>query len=92
MTDWDRITEEIQGAMQALDLAHEAGENLKRDASPKTVDEFKQQVDLLYEHLRDLKAIWEHEYEFSMDEFGDVLSQLLSGKPAAYRSSHRFQG
>ena len=48
MTDWDLITEQIQNAMQAVDRAHEASENLRNHATPEAFDEFKDQMRELY--------------------------------------------
>jgi uncharacterized protein YaaR (DUF327 family) len=91
MTDWERITEQIQRAMQVLDKAHEAGENLRENTTPEAVDAFKEQLSELYEHLRTMEYIWEHQYNYSMDELSDVLSQMFSGKPSAYRGSPRYE-
>lgn len=85
MTDWDLITEQIQNAMQAVDRAHEASENLRNHTTPEAFDTFKAQMQELCEHLSSLKKVMEHSSTYSMDELVDVLSQMYSGKPAAYR-------
>lgn len=90
MTDWDRITEEIQNAMEALDLAQQARENLKENNTLAAVDDFKDQLGSLYDHLEKIKYVWEHEFDFSMDELSDLLSQVFTGRPAAYRHSPRM--
>ena len=90
MTDWDLIVERIQNAMQAVDQAHEASENLRNEATPETFDEFKEHAQELYEHLSALKRVMEHSSTYTMDELIDVLSQMSSGKPAAYRRTQQL--
>jgi hypothetical protein len=91
MTDWERIIGEIQRAMEALDSAHAVGENLRENPTPDTVDAFKERLSALYQELDTIKYIWEHEFDFSIDELSDVLSQMASGQPAAYRHSPRYK-
>ena len=90
MTDWDLIVERIQNAMQAVDQAHEAGENLRNEATPETFDEFKANMQELCEHLSALKSAMEHSSTYTMDELVDALSQMSSGKPAAYRRTQHL--
>ena len=91
MTDWDLIVERIQNAMQAVDQAHEASENLRNHTTPETFDEFQMQMQELCEHLGALKNVLEHAGTYTMDELVDVLSQMSSGKPAAYRRTQRIE-
>ena len=90
MTDWDLIVEHIQNAMQAVDQAHEASENLRNQATPETFDEFQAHMQELCEHLSALKKVMEHTSTYTMDELVDVLSQMSSGKPAAYRRTQHL--
>ena len=90
MTDWNQIIENIQNAMQAVDQAHEASEKLRNHVSPGTFDEFNTHMQVLCEHLSALKNAMEHSSDYSMDELVDVLSQMYSGKPAAYRRTQRL--
>jgi predicted lipid-binding transport protein (Tim44 family) len=53
MTDWNQIVENIQNAMQAVEQAHAAGENLRKHVSPDTFDEFKA-------HMQDCASTWAH--------------------------------
>ena len=85
MTDWDLIVEQIQNAMQAVDQAHEASKNLRNQATPETFDEFTTHMQELCEHLSALQKVLEHTSTYTMDELIDALSQMQSGKPAAYR-------
>lgn len=91
MTDWDEIVTNIQNAMLAVDKAHEAGNNLRNHASADTIDEFKTHMENLYAHLNDLTKILDHISTYSMDELVDVLSQMYSGKPAAYRRTRHIE-
>jgi len=90
MTDWDLIVEQIQNAMQAVDQAHEASENLRNHTSPETFDDFQVQMQELCEHLGALKNVLEHTGTFTMDELMDALSEMQTGKPAAYRRTQRL--
>ena len=85
MTDWDLIVEHIQNAMQAVDQAHEVSENLRNHTTPETFNDFQAQMHKLGEHLRALNHVLEHTGTYTMDELMDALSQMSSGKPAAYR-------
>jgi uncharacterized protein YukE len=91
MTDWDQIAGYIHNAMQAVDQAHAASENLRNDTSPETLDAFKSQMEELCEHLRALKNVIEHTSTYSMDELVDVLSEMISGKPAAFRRTKHIE-
>jgi len=91
MTDWDLITEQIRNAMQAVDRAHEASENLRNHTTPETFDEFKSKMQTLSEHLSALKDIMEHSSTYTMDELVDALSQMSTGKPAAYRRTKHIE-
>jgi len=91
MTDWDLIVERIQNAMQAVDQAHAASENLRNHATPENFDEFKEHMQDLCEHLSALKNVMEHSSTYTMDELVDVLSQMSTGKPAAYRRTRHLE-
>ena len=91
MTDWDLIIEYMQSAMQAVDQAHEAGENLRNHTTPETFDEFRDHMEELCSHLRALKNVLEHGSTYAMDELIDALSEMFSGKPAAYRKSQHIE-
>lgn len=91
MTDWDLIVEQIQNAMQAVDQAHKASENLRSQATPETFDEFTTYMQELFEHLSAMKNVLEHTSTYAMDELVDALSQMQSGKPAAYRRTRPIE-
>ena len=90
MTDWDLIVEQIETAMQAVDRAHEASENLRNHTTTETLDEFTTEMQTLCEHLTALQQVLEHSTTYTMDELVDALSQMSSGKPAAYRRTKRI--
>lgn len=90
MTDWELITRQIQNTMRAVHKASEVGEKLRNDTTPQNVDAFAEQLSELCDHLSAMKQILDHESGFSRDELADVLSRMLSGEPAPYRSSKRY--
>lgn len=90
MTDWDLMKEYIQNAMQAVDQAHAASEKLRNHTTPEHFDEFKEQMETLCTHLRALKQALEYESAYSMDDLIDLLSEIFSGRPAAYRRTQRI--
>ena len=90
MTDWDLIVEHIQTAMQAVDQAHEASNNLRNNTTPAAFDEFTAQMQELCEHLSTLKTVLEHSSTYTLEELVDAFSQITSGKPAAYRRTKRI--
>jgi hypothetical protein len=90
MTDWDRIIEEIDQAMRAVDKARQAGDALRNNVTPVAVDNFTEEISTLHAHLESLKRILDHESGFSMDELTDVLSQFFGGRPASYRKTPRY--
>ena len=91
MTDWDLIIENIQNAMQAVEHTHEAGENLRNHTTPETFDEFRAHMEELCSHLSTLKNVLEHSTTYGMDELIDALSEMFSGKPAAYRKTQHIK-
>ena len=92
MTDWDRIREEIQRAMTALDKAKDAREALRNGVTPATIDTFKDQMRELRKNLCEADDIFKHEFDFSIDELVDMYTKISGGKPAPHRTSPRFRG
>lgn len=89
MTDWERMSENITHAMQALDEAHQASQVLRREVNPDNYAAFKAQMNALCERLRRMNEMLEHEKEFTHDEIVDLLSLIFSGEKAAYRHTQR---
>lgn len=91
MTDWDLITEAIQRAMEAVERTQKAGENLRNHTSAETFDEFRAEMEKLYERLSHLKTALEHESTFALDELIDRLNMAFIGRPADYRKTPRIE-
>jgi hypothetical protein len=91
MTDWDLMVEYIQRAMDALDKAHEAKNELRENVTPETFDEFRAQMDDLVEHLTNLQTVLNNQEAFALDEMADWLSQSFSGNPSEYRRTPRMK-
>lgn len=90
MTDWDLMVEYIQRAMDAVDKAHEATTELRENVTPETFDQFREQMDVLSEHLSQLQNVLDHQEAFALDEIADWLSQAFTGNPSAYRRTPRM--
>ena len=91
MTDWDLMVEYIQRAMEAVDKAHEASEELREKTTPETFDQFRAQLDVLTEELTDLQTVLDNQEAFALDEMADWLSQALSDRPSEYRRTPRMK-
>lgn len=91
MTDWDQIMEYIHNAMHAVDEAHEASHDLRKNATPDTFDEFRVRMAELTDHLTKLQAVLENEEAFAMDELVDWISKTYTGKPSNYRRTPRME-
>ncbi len=91
MTDWDQVIEYIHNAMQVLDEAHGASEQLKENANHETFDAFRAKMAELHEHLSKLKGILDNEEAYAMDELMDALSRVYSGHRADYRRTPRIK-
>src|SRR5512147_3230567 len=90
MTDWDMIVGYIHNAMEAVDEAHEASHDLRRNATPDTFDEFRVKMAELTEHLTKLQTVLNNEEAFAMDELVDWISKAYTGKPSEYRRTPRM--
>lgn len=91
MTDWDLMVEYIQRAMDALDKAHEAKNELRENVTPETLDEFRAQMDDLVEHLTNLQTVLNNQEAFVLDEAADWLSRAFTGNPSDYRRTPRMK-
>jgi hypothetical protein len=91
MTDWDQIVEYIHNAMEAVDEAHEASEELREDTNHETFDVFRKKMAELQEHLIKLKVVLDNEQAYAMDELMDALSEAHSGHRAEYRRTPRME-
>ena len=91
MTDWDQITEYIHNAMQSMDEAHGASHDLRQNATPEALDEFRAHMQELIEHLTKLQTVLNNEEAFAMDELVDWISKTYTGKPSDYRRTPRME-
>lgn len=91
MTDWDLMVESIQRAMEAVDQAHEASQELKENATPAAFDQFRQKLDKLTDELTQLQTVLDNQEAFALDEMADWLSQAFSGSPSEYRRTPRMK-
>jgi hypothetical protein len=91
MMDWDLMVEYIHNAMQAVDKAHEATNELRESATPETLDQFRAQMQELTEHLTSLQTVLEHQEAFALEEMADRLSTLFSGHRPEYRRTPRME-
>ncbi len=91
MTDWDLITEYIHNAMQAVDEAHDASHDLRKNATVETFDEFRARMAELTEHLSRLQTVLNNEEAFAVDELVDWISKAYTGKPSTYRRTPRME-
>lgn len=91
MTDWDLMVEYIQRAMDAVDEAHEASEELRENTTPANLDQFRIEINALTEHLTQLKTVLDNQEAFALDEMADWLSQAFQGAPSEYRRTPRMK-
>lgn len=91
MTDWDLMVESIQRAMDAVDQAHEASKELRENTTPETLDQFREKIAGLTEHLTQLQRVLDNQEAFALDEMADWLSQAFSGNLSEYRRTPRMR-
>lgn len=91
MTDWDLMVGYIKRAMEAVDKAHEATNELRESVTPESLDQFREQMNELTEHLTRLQTVLNHQEEFALDEMADWLSKAFTGNPSDYRRTPRMK-
>lgn len=91
MTDWDLMVEYIQRAMEAVEKAHKATDELRENTTPETIDEFREKLNELTEHLTDLQFVLNNQEAFALDELADLLSKAFTGNPSDYRRTPRMK-
>jgi hypothetical protein len=91
MTDWDEIVEYIHNAMQAVDEAHNAAEQLKQDTNHTNLQAFITKMKELQERQRKLTAVLDNEEAYAVDELVDALSMAFTGHRAEYRRTPRMR-
>lgn len=91
MTDWDLMTENIRNAMQAMDEAQHAKEELLTQPTPDKFEAFRAEMQELTEHLTELQTVLDNEKAFAVDELSDWLSQTFTGHRSDYRHTPRME-
>ncbi len=90
MTDWDLTVEYIRRAMDAVDKAHEVTSELRERVTSETLDQFREEMDELTEHLTKLQTVLNNQEAFALDEMADWLSKAFTGNPSDYRRTPRM--
>ncbi len=90
MTDWDEMLEYIHNAMQAVNDAHSASEQLKLDTNHENFRLFVEKMQQLQEHQRQLLQVLGNEEAYAVDELVDALSMVFQGHKAEYRRTPRM--
>ncbi len=90
MTDWDEMLEYIHNAMQAVNEAHNASEQLKQDTNHQSFRLFVEKMQQLQEHQRQLLQVLGNEEAYAVDELVDALSMVFQGHKAEYRRTPRM--
>jgi hypothetical protein len=85
------MTENIRNAMQAMDEAQHAKEELLTQPTPDKFEAFRVEMDELTENLAKLQAVLDNEEAFAVDELSDWLSQAFTGHRSDYRQSPRME-
>jgi hypothetical protein len=91
MTDWELMVEYIQQAMDAVEKAHEASHELREKATPETIDQFREQMTELTDHLTKLQTVLNNQGAFAVDELADWLSKANTGNEVEYRRTPRMK-
>ena len=90
MSDLTLMAETIREAMQAVEEAHEATEELRAETNHTNFDAFKTKMAELHEHLSKLKMILDNEEAYAIDQLMDALSEAYSDHRADYRRTPRI--
>jgi hypothetical protein len=91
MTDWDLMNENIRNAMQAIDDAQHAKEELLSQPTPDKFAAFRVEMQELTENLTKLQAVLDNEEAFAVDELSDWLSQAFTGHRSDFRHTPRME-
>ncbi|MEW6404836.1 MAG: hypothetical protein AB1649_23815 [Chloroflexota bacterium] len=90
MSELTLIVETILEAMQAVEHAHHATEELRENNNHAAFDDFKTRMRDLEDRLEKLRIVLDNEEAFAMDELMDALSKVYSGHRADYRRTPRM--
>ena len=92
MSDLTLIAEDILEAMQAVEDAHKAAQDLRAKNNHIAFDAFRNRMVELQDRLSKLKMVLDNEEAFAMDELMDAMSKAYSGHRADYRKTPRMNG
>jgi DNA-binding protein H-NS len=90
MSELTMMAEAILETMQAVEEAHNAAQELRRENNHSAFDAFKAKMSELEEHLGKLKRVLDNEEAYAMDELMDALSRAYSDHGADYRRTPRI--
>jgi hypothetical protein len=82
------MVEHIQAAMQAVDQAHAATENLREKADHEAVENFQRKMKELHHRLEQMQAILAHEDTYTLDELADAVGAALGNRETYHRIPH----
>jgi hypothetical protein len=85
MSELTLMAETIRDAMRALEEAHDAGRELRKNNNHAAFEAFLARMAELEDHLRKLKMVLDNEAAYAMDELMDALSRVYSDHGADYR-------
>ena len=91
MSDLTLMAEYIREAMEAVEDAHQAGEDLREDTNRTSLEAFRIKLLNLQDQLGKIKIVLDNEEAFAMDELMDVLSTVYSDHRADYRRTPRIR-
>jgi ribosomal protein L17 len=91
MSEMTLIAEDILKAMEAVEEAHNATQELRENVDQIAFRSFRAKMAMLEDHLSKLKMVLDNEEAYAMDELMDALSQAYSGHRADYRRTPRMR-
>lgn len=87
MTDWNQMTEHIHNTMQAVENAHEASKKLRKNANIESFEHFRNRMQELTVHLKNLEIFLEHPDAYAVDELAEWVNKTFDGK---YEEHHHM--
>lgn len=87
MTDWNQMTEQFHNTMQAIDNAHEASQGLRENANVESFEHFRNRMQELTTHLKNLEIFLDHPEAYAVDELAVWLNKTFDGK---YTETHHL--
>ena len=91
MTDWNDILENIQHAMQAVDVTQRISEKLRTEPTPESIDEFHQHAEELCKRLTAMSKMLKEGSAFPLEELTERLGHLFNGETKTHRRTPQYQ-